>query len=131
MTYLQQALAKQRAARLSEEDFSTCEDGPAATLTVQASPTEVWVFPWAAFAGAWFDQATRNEEFVLTFSRNAILIRGRNLDRLVAATGAMRLESVRVRLDGAQAQRGAVDKTVIVGIKVSESEPMLAAESVA
>jgi hypothetical protein len=131
MTYLQQALAKQRTARLPEEDFTVCDDGHAVTLTVQAAPCEVWTFPWSALVSAWFDQTAKREKIMLTFPRNLIVIRGRNLDRVMVAVGAMRLESVRVRLDGTQAERLTVDKTVVSEIVVSEPEAVLAVEPLA
>ena len=129
MTYLQQALAKQRTAQQPEQDFTVCEDGHAVALTLNSSPSEVWAFPWSALVSAWFDQTAKREKIVLTFPRNVIMIRGRNLDRLMGEVGAMRLESVRVRLDGTQAGRVAVDKTVVSEIVVSEPEAVLAIDS--
>lgn len=131
MTHLQQALAKLRAAHAPEEEYVVRDESHAVTLTVHASPCEVWAFPWSALVSAWFEQAAKREQIVLTFPRHVIVIRGRNLDRLMAEIGTMRLESVRVRLDAAQTERVAVDKTVVTEITVSEPEAMLAVEPMA
>jgi len=131
MTHLQQALAKLRAEQRPEEEYIVCNDGHAVTLTVHASPCEVWAFPWSALVSARFDQSVKREHIVLTFPCNVIVIRGRNLDRIMVEVGAMRLESVRVRLDAAQTERVAMDKTVVTEITVSEPEAMLAVEPMA
>ena len=125
MTYLQQALAQQRMVRRPDEDFVVCDEGHAPALTVHIPPSTVWTFPWASFVSAWFDQAPRREQIALIFARNEILIRGRNLDRIMAAIGVMRLECVRVRLDGADSDRVRPDQTVVTEIVVSEPEPGL------
>lgn len=131
MTHLQQALAKLRAEQAPEEEYIVCNEGHAVTLTVHSSRCEVWAFPWSALVSAWFDQSAKREQIVLTFPRNVIVIRGRNLDRLMVEIGTMRLESVRVRLDAAQTERVAVDKTVVTEITVSEPQAMLAVEPMA
>ena len=125
MTYLQQALEKQRAVRLPEEDFTICNDGRAAALTLHTSSCKVWTLPWDGLIGAWLDQTKKPEKIVLTFSPYVVTIRGRNLDRVMVAIGSLRLESARARLDGAQASQVEMDKTVITEITVSDPEPML------
>jgi hypothetical protein len=112
--------------RRPDEDFTVCEEGHAPALTVHIPPSTAWTFPWASFVSGWFDQTPRREQIALTFTRNEVLIRGRNLDRIMAAVGLMRLESLRVRLDGAGTERVRTDQTVITEIVVSEPETGLA-----
>lgn len=126
MTYLQQALAQQRMTRRPDEDFGVCEEGHAPALTVYIPPDTVWVFPWASFVSARSDQVSRREQVVLIYPRNEVLIRGQNLDRIIAAIGVMRLECVRVRLDGEGSDRVRPDQTLITEIVVSEPEVGLA-----
>jgi hypothetical protein len=129
MTYLQQALAQQRMTRRPDEDFGISEEGHAPALTVHIPPDTVWVFPWASFVSARSDQVSRREQVVLIYPRNAVLIRGRNLDRIMAAVGALRLESIRARIDGAGAEQVTADQTVITEIVVSEPEIGLALDA--
>lgn len=124
MTYLQKALAQQRAARLPEEDFTLADEGNAAALTVHASPSETWTFLWNGLVCAQFIETKKPARIVLTFPRHVIAIRGRNLDRVMASIGAMRLESVRVRLDSAQAGGESMSRTVLSEIVVSDRQTM-------
>lgn len=95
MSTLKTLLAERRAADMPAGAQTAATVAQSPSLLVFKWDNHSWVLPWSYFHGAHHEAAESDEQLVLSFSGREVVVRGKNLDQLLADIAAYRLESLR------------------------------------
>jgi hypothetical protein len=94
MSALEKSLAERRAGDPGVLVYASAPAG-VGSLLVHLWDGDSWVFPWSQFVDARLTGDVDAEELVLAFTRKAVVVRGRNLRKLLPEIAAFRVESLR------------------------------------